>query len=271
MSALTFTLKQAPVQRLDVSCLVPEKLTGLSVKDIASLPLYSGREKVSVGDVFSIKAGDASELVFADAHERLDHIGAGMANGSIVVQGNAGAYVGLGMRGGRLDVAGSVDAYAASGMRAGLIRIGGNAGDFLGGPRSGEMKGMQGGAVLVGGNVGARAGDRMRRGTLIIAGDVGDYAGSRMIAGTVAVLGSVGDYAGFNMTRGTLLLAQAPQRMLSTFNDCGEHSLNFLTLLRRAWSSLPAPFARFRQMPLRMQRWMGDVGTGGKGEILIWR
>ena len=187
------------------------------------------------------------------------------------MEGDAGAYAGADMRGGEVIVSGSAGMLAACGMRGGELKIGANAGDFLGGALAGEMRGMRGGMVTVAGNAGDRVGDRMRRGVILIGGDAGQYCASRMIAGTIAVIGRVGSHAGYAMTRGTLLCSHAPARMLTTFNECGTFELGFLSLLVRQWKGLSAPFDQLAARAPRVQRWMGDIGAGGKGEILVWR
>lgn len=270
MSALTFTLRQDAVQRIDVSCLVPEKLAGMSLDQIRALPMHQGNRKVSVGELFSV-AGDISEELVFSGSSRLDHVGQGMSSGRIRVEGDAGAYAGTAMRGGEIVIGGSVGMFAACGMRGGTLTVGGNAGDFLGGALPGDMRGMRGGLVRVLGSAGDRAGDRMRRGAILIGGNAGECCASRMIAGTICVLGTVGDRAGYGMTRGTLLCATAPDRILPTFNECGTFELGFLTLLFKQWTTFGQPFAGLSGRVPRVQRYMGDLGAGGKGEILVLR
>ena len=155
------------------------------------------------------------------------------------------------------------------GLKNGLIHVRGNAGDFLAAALPGEQRGLQGGTVLVGGDAGDRVGDRMHRGMLLIEGDCGDYCGSRMGAGTIAVLGGVGASPGFAMRRGTLILHGAPS-LPPTFSDAGVHTLGFLRLMVRAWRDLPSRFASIAGDMVRVRRFVGDAGNGGRGEILVW-
>lgn len=266
MTALTFTLREAPRQRVDLSPLVPERLAGLAPSDIGALELACGNGTVRAGDLFAIAGGDCQTLAFRGACDKLDRIGAGMRGGSISVAGDAGAFLGLGMAGGEIRVEGDAGAFAAAGMRGGFLHIAGSAGDFLGGARPGERFGMTGGLVLAG-SAGDRTADSMRRGAILVEQDAGAYCGARMLAGTVAVLGSVGAGCGFLMRRGTVLLRQAPE-ILPTFNDGGRQALGFLTLLVNSWAALPGAFARLPP-PGPVQRFLGDRGVGGLGEILI--
>jgi formylmethanofuran dehydrogenase subunit C len=269
MSALTFTLKDPPRQRIDCSPLTPTRLEGKSSRDIAAIQLQCGNRRLRVDELFELHGDDTSNLIFRNGCDRLDHIGAGMFDGAIQVHGDAGAYLGLGMRGGRISVSGGCGAFAAAEMRRGLVHVFGSAGDFLGAGLPGDRQGMRGGMVIVGGSAGDRCGDRLRRGTILIEGNAGDYCASRMIAGTIAVLGTLGTCPGFAMRRGTLLLTSIPDCLPATFGDCGTHDLPFLPLLVRSWKSLDSQFAHL-EPSARVRRFMGDVSCDGKGEVLVW-
>lgn len=149
--------------------------------------------------------------------------------------------------------------YIGFGMTGGQLVVAGDAGDFLGAQ-------LQNGVLICKGNAGARAGDRMRRGMVLIEGNAGDYCASDMMAGTLGVLGSTGVYVGYGMKRGTLLLAQTPT-LSATWVDCGPHKLPFLNILYKSFKLLDSRFAQISS--LRVQRWMGDMGGIGKGEILV--
>lgn len=271
MKPFTLTLKQVPSQPVDLSALVPDRLSGLSVGNIAALGLAMGNRNVRVDEIFELDGDDTGNLVIRNSCEKLNFIGKAMVSGNISVWGDAGAYVALGMRGGAVTIRGNVHAWAASGMRDGLLHIQGNAGDFLAGAIPGERHGMRGGTVIVGGGAGDRVGDHMRRGMVLIEGDVGRFCASRMLAGTIVALGSVGDSPGFGMRRGTLLLYRAPHRLPATFNDCGEHHLPFLRLLKRYLTSRGGDFVKFVSPTCRVRRFIGDLGNNGKGEILVYR
>lgn len=251
MNAFVLTLREPPRQRVDLSPLAPERLREGAGRDVARIELVSGNRRLPAGDLFHIEPGDPHNIVIRGSCARLDFIGAGMRQGSLTVEGDAGAYLGQGMRGG-------------------LIEIGDAAGDFLGGAPPGEMRGMSGGVVVVRGRAGDRAGDRMRRGIIVVEGEVGPYAGSRMIAGTLVVLGSeVGPYPGFGMKRGTLWLRCPPGRNLPTFADGGRHELGYLRILRKALAEVGAGSRPLQELGLRVRRFIGDAAVAGKGEILV--
>jgi formylmethanofuran dehydrogenase subunit C len=269
MNPLRLTLREPPRQRVDLSPLTPDALAGKSAPEIAAIELPTGNRKVRVDSLFGLSGDPGTTLEFAGSTNFLDHIGAGMTQGRIVVRGDAGAFLGAGMTGGTIEVEGSAGAYAASGTRGGLIQIAKDAGDFLAAAIPGDHQGMQGGTVIVGGNAGDRVGDRMRRGTLLIEGNAGDYCAARMVAGTIAVWGTVGRFLGLAMRRGTLMLQQAPKSVSPTFNDCGVHSFNVLTLMVRAWRAYPGRYATLPAAGFRVRRLMGDLANDGRGEILI--
>jgi len=266
MTALTLTLRPGMQGRVDMSGILPEKLAGLSAAEIVRLNVAVDGLGAALGELFELTAGDAEQLTIRTELPVLDKLGAGMCSGCLRVEGPAGHYAGLAMRGGELALGGDAGDYAASGMLGGLLHIAGNAGDYLGAARSGDRNGMAGGVVAVSGSVGERAGDRMRRGLILIRGNVGDYCASRLLAGTIAVAGSCGAQPGFGLRRGSLILARAPHAMPTTFNTAGIADLTYLGLLRRqARDILPDVLPETS----RVQRYMGDLAFGGKGEILV--
>jgi formylmethanofuran dehydrogenase subunit C len=268
MSALTFTLKQQPAQRVDMSPLTCDKLQGLSLADIGALTLQSGKAKIPVSELFDITGDDSQHLIIKNSVVKLDFIGKELNGGKICVEGDAGAYLGMGMKAGEIKVSGNAGLYAACEMKNGYLEISGNTGDLLGAALPGNKMGMKGGLVLVKGNAGERVGDHLRRGTILIEGNAGDYCGSRMIAGTIAVMGTTGRFLGYAMRRGTLLLWNTPQ-LSASFNDCGSHTLAFLPILFASFKSLNSKFADASAAFNRVQRYAGDMAEIGRGEVLV--
>lgn len=266
MKPLVLTLRQPPDQRLDLSPLVPHRLIGRSVAEIAAIELQTGRERISVGDAFRLRMGDVEQIRIDGGSDRLDGIGEGMTAGEIIVEGDAGARAGRLMAGGRLSIAGDAGPFAASGMKGGEVIISGSAGDRLGGPLAGETAGMRGGVVIVHGDAGERAGDRLRRGTIVIEGKAGRAAGSRMIAGTLIVR-RAGPCPGMLMGRGTIVLGEPAVDLSPGFVDCGEHQLVALRLMAAFVRSHSRRAAALLERPLR--RLAGDMAVLGRGEILI--
>lgn len=269
MSALTFTLKAAPAQRVDCSPLTPDLLADKSMAEITAIELVTGNTTVRVDTLFDISGDNSADITFINSSEKLDFVGRNMTFGHITIEGNVGAYLGLFLEGGQIDVTGDTGIYTACEMKSGQIKINGNAGEFVGGARPGYKNGMTGGIVIVTGNTGARTGDHMRRGMILIEGNAGDYCAARMISGTIAVLGNVGAHLGYGMKRGTVLLTKAPEQGISAnFNDCGSHTLAFLPLLFNSFTKLDSAFATTESFS-RVQRYAGDLGGIGMGEILV--
>ncbi len=269
MRPLTFTLRAAPPQRLDLSTLSPQSLAGKSVAEIAAFELQTTRERVTVGDMFRVRKGDAAAVLIEGGAERFDRVGLGMAAGAIIVEGDVGVEAGRLMSGGRLTVRGNAGAFAGSGMKGGTLEITGDAGERLAGPLSGETVGMTGGLLHVKGGAGSRAGDRLRRGVVLIEGRAGAYAGSRMIAGTLAIGGEAGDLPGYLMDRGTILLGRGATMFSPSFGDCGEHELVAARLIADHIARTSIGLARLFRRPLR--RLAGDLAALGKGEIMTPR
>lgn len=265
MRPLVLSLRERPEQRLDLAPLVPRRLAGKTAAEIATIELQTTRRRVTVGDVFRLRMGDASAIRIEDACDRLDQIGQDMTGGEIVVEGDVGIQAGRRMAGGRLYIIGNAGPWAASAMTGGTIEIAGNAGDRLGGPLSGETVGMRGGIVVVRGDVGARAGDRLRRGTILVEGGAGACAGSRMIAGTLIVRRQAGPLPGYLLRRGTIVLGEGCTGVSPTFVDCGVHDLVMLRLLAAFVAPYGTRFASVVRRPLR--RLAGDMAVTGKGEI----
>lgn len=266
MKPLVLTLKEEPSQRLDLSPLVPHLLNGKSAKEIAAIELQTTRERITVGDLFKVRAGSTESILIEGGSPRLDNIGMVMTGGEIVVEGDCGKSPGRNMSAGTLVVNGDCGPFAGSCMSGGKIEIKGDAGGFPGAPLEGEMEGMTGGFLIVRGNAGERAGDRLRRGTILIEGSAGDFPGSRMIAGTVIVLGECGRLPGYLMRRGTIVLAKPPE-LAPTFADCGVHELAFANVL----SSFLRPESRAaaRLLGRELARFAGDMAALGKGEIFF--
>ena len=267
MSALVLTLRGTPEQRLDLSPLVPHALAGKSAAEIEKIELHTTRIRLTVGDAFRLRMGDAASIRIEGAGERLDRIGHTMTDGEIVVQGDVGAQAGRLMRGGRLVIRGSAGPWAGSAMTGGRLEIVRDAGDHLGGPFGGETVGMRGGAIVVRGSAGARAADRMRRGTIVVEGACGPYAGSRMIAGTLVSLRRAGPLPGYLMKRGTIVLGADCDALSPTFIDCGVHALVALRLMADFVGADSRRAAACLRGPLR--RYAGDMAVLGKGEIFI--
>lgn len=269
MKLLTFTLRETPPERLDLSPLTPEGLAGMSAKEIAQIRLGMSKRALTVGDVFKVSGSDLKNIVFEGGSSRFDGVGTGLTDGTIRVAGDVGAQAGRKMRGGQLVVEGSAGPHAGSCMRGGRLEILRDAGDHLGGPLAGELAGMNGGVLIVRGRAGTFAGDRMRRGVAAVLKGCGDYAGARMIAGTLVVTGKVGCMPGYLMRRGSILLDRIPEELSPSFVECGAPDSVFAAVFDRylvAEGILKRPL-----LGAAPGKFGGDNAVAGTGEILFRR
>lgn len=267
MSTLSFSLRAAPTQALDLSALIPARLAGLSTGDIERLPLSGDPQGPRVGDVFAVSGTLADAVAISGGSPFLDYVGAGLDGGSITVEGPVGAYAGRGMRDGKITIGGDAGAYLASTAKGGFIHVKGSAGNFLGGTRPGDRFGLLGGTVLVEGNVGERAGERMRRGVVVARGKFGPAAGSRMVGGTLWTEAGFGPRPGPLLRRGTLI-GPSVDELLPTFADCGRIDPVILRILSRYIAQTLGPLAP-KALPGMVRKLAGDRATIGKGEILL--
>ena len=269
MSRTQFSLRQAPALRVDFQGITPAACAGLAVAQIERLTVTHGNQTLPLAELFSVSQTDSvvDELVFSGDLSRFDRLGWQMTSGAIVVEGSAGDYAGAGMSGGSVHVRGHAGLLAACEMAGGALTIDGNVGDFAASPLPGSMDGMRGGTFIVKGNAGDRFADRMRRGTALVFGNVGDFLASRMVAGTVAIGGSAGAHVGYGMRRGTVVLAGPAVEVAPTFVPA-------LVDVDVFWQLLARDLARhggvFAALPARrIARHLGDLGVGGKGELIL--
>jgi formylmethanofuran dehydrogenase subunit C len=266
VSALTFTLREAPPQRCDLAPLTPDKLAALSGR-IEDIEVQTTKRRLCVGDIFAVSGDDPADIRFEGGSDRFDCVGTGMTRGRIEVVGDVGQLLGRAMTGGTILVGGSAGRLAGSGMAGGRIEIAGDAGDLVGAPLPGEPSGMKSGIVRIKGNAGERAGDRMRRGLIVVEGAAGEAIASRMIGGTVICFGEAGARPAYLMQRGTVILRGGANGLTPTFVDSGVHELVAMRLIAR-WL-IDEGIEGGSLLAYTMRRLVGDTAVLGKGEILV--
>jgi formylmethanofuran dehydrogenase subunit C len=267
MSGFTFRLRAAPDERLDLSKLTPAHLAKMAAADISKLVVGTSKRGLTVGDVFTVAGKPDDRVVFEGGSSRLDFIGSDLAEGTVIVDGDAGICAGRSMSGGKIEIRGDAGAWLASGLSGGLVCVKGSAGGYIGGMRPGDKFGMTGGTVIVEGDAGDRVGERMRRGTIIVRGRCGASAGSRMLGGTIWAEQGFGAMPGVLLRRGTLI-GPSVEAMLPTFADAGKHDLVILRVFSRYLTATLGPLAP-RALSGNVRKFAGDLATIGKGEILI--
>lgn len=275
----TLRVKAPPGFRVDASALLPVPLASMTTAEIEGIVLPAGNDRCIVGDVFEVSRSDVGAvsreapsagptLVIENAAAWLDHIGAHMTDGQLIVHGSTGDYSGFQMAGGVFRVEGDAGHFTACEMRGGRLTVTGHAGDFAAGALAGDMEGMTGGTLTIHGNAGERLADRMRRGLVLVGGNAGDFAASRLVAGTIGIAGQVGAHYAYGMRRGTLVLIQRPTHLPPTFTEGGRGFDVFWALLARSLAREITPFSQWRGVNLPT-RYTGDLAVDGRGEILV--
>lgn len=248
--AIVLSLRGALERKLEADCIVPDRLASLGAKEIAALPVWAGGQPAALGDFFTVRGERSARVRIEGDLAGADGIGAGMAGGELVIEGNAGRDLGVQMAGGTIVVQGS-------------------AGDNAGGALPGASRGMAGGEILIHGSTGAETGAAMRRGLIVIGGDAGAGAGRAMIAGSLIVFGRAGPGAGRWIKRGTIV-ALGPIEPPATFRYACTYRpphLRLTLVYLRGRYGLPVAD---RYVTGRYHRYSGDLAELGKGEILQW-
>jgi len=270
MSGTVLRLRESSTLPIEADCISPDHFAGRSRAEIKALPVYYGRRKVTLGDLFAVDGDGEDEIIVEGDLCHVKRIGQGMSRGRVAIHGDVGPHLGAEMRGGEILVHGDVDGWAGAQMSGGVIRVCGNAGPLLGAAYPGEKRGMRGGVIIVEGDAGPRAGERMRRGLVAVQGSAGEFAGARMIAGSIFVLGALGARAGAGMKRGTIVaLGGLADGLLPTFCYACTYRPAFLRFYLRRLREWGLPVVQ-EQVEGLFRRYTGDVTTLGKGEILVY-
>jgi formylmethanofuran dehydrogenase subunit C len=254
-----------PVEADSIS---PDRFLGLSLSEVAALPAFYGRRKVTLGDLFEIDGANADAITVSGDLTAVKKIGYGMSRGQVTVAGDVGPHTGAFMTGGELTVQGNAGDWLGAHIHGGRIVVDGDAANFVGAAYSGEARGATGGTIVVRGRAGREVGGRMRRGLIVILGDTGEFAGAGMVAGSIFVGGRLGARPGAGMKRGTIVAFGETPALLPTFTySCTYRPVSLRPYLRQlsAWGL--AGEAELADGAFR--RYLGDMNTVGKGEILI--
>src|SRR6478609_1486433 len=67
---LVLTLRSRPEQRFDLSPLLPHRLAGMTAGEIGKIELQTTRMRVTVGDAFKLRMGDAAHIRIEGACDR---------------------------------------------------------------------------------------------------------------------------------------------------------------------------------------------------------
>jgi formylmethanofuran dehydrogenase subunit C len=204
---------------ITAECISPNVFQDKKLEEVEALEIWEGNRQKTLRHLFKVeeaKSGQSSIMITGDV-SKIRRVGAFMASGEIVINGNAGMHLGEEMKGGKITVNGNVEGWAGSMMKGGEIEIHGNASDYLGAPYRGTGQGICGGRIVVYGNVGNEAGAHMKKGMLKIYGNAGQFVGFRMCNGTIYVQGDCQARAGAGMINGKIVVKGFLESMLPTF------------------------------------------------------
>ena len=266
---ITLTLKDPPAVPVEAESISPDVVAGLAHADIRGLPVYLGKRRLRLDDLFAVEGERSDELEVRGDARKVKWIGKGMTRGRVRVAGNAGMHLGAYMTGGAIEVTGDAADWLGGEMAGGLIHVRGNVGGQVGAAYRGSLSGMSGGTILVEGSAGIELGMRMKRGLIAVRGRVRDFAGLQMKGGTIVLLAGAELRTGAWMVRGTIV-SLAPLRLLPTFSFGCDYHPAFLNVyarhLRGLGFALPTDAAAGSY-----RRYTGDGAVPGKGELLVWQ
>ena len=98
---LNLTLRTPSSVPIELDGLLPERLSGLSLLEVAKLPVQHGNRSEPLGEFFDVRpdSDGLADLHIAGDTRNVKHIGAGMTRGSIYVEGPVGMHSGARMSG----------------------------------------------------------------------------------------------------------------------------------------------------------------------------
>jgi formylmethanofuran dehydrogenase subunit C len=247
----TLTLRRPLEQRVDASGVAWDALRGLDAKAIAEQELWiEGTGRARVGELFEVAATPGERVRVTGDLALLDGVGAGLAGGALVVDGNAGWYLGQGMRGGAIEVRGNVGPQAGAAL-------------------PGAKRGMTGGEIVIRGSAGPGVGTGLRRGLIAVEGEVAEGAGRAMLAGTVVAFGTVGPEAGLWSKRGSVVALRSVTPPVTYRYACTYRPSYLPVTLGYLKSRYGCPVTPDHLTGL-YRRYSGDLADLGAGEILVW-
>jgi formylmethanofuran dehydrogenase subunit C len=255
---------------VEVEGLTPDAVRTLPLGDIERFDVFHGNEKAHLADFFKV-SGDAADARFELEGDLsgVHWIGAGMTEGEIQINGNAGRHIGSEMRGGEIHVHGDAGDWVGAEMYGGLIHVRGRAGHLIGAAYRGSARGVRNGTILIEGDVGNEIGHTMRRGMIAIGGSCGDMAGFNMIAGNIFVFGGAGIRPGAGMRRGTIgFFGEERPTILPSFRRASKFDPLFLQM---AFKQLRGyEFGVSEELTAaQFELFHGDFIEGGRGEIIL--
>ncbi len=262
---LEIEIVQSTTIPLEVENIRPDTMLDKSLDEIQKEKIFHGKEEIEFGEFFRISGKSDGTHQWNGDFSGVHWIGAGLTDGEILIDGNAGRHLGSEMSGGEIKVSGNVSDWVGAEMVNGRIMVEGDAGHLIGAAYRGSPKGMTGGSILIRGKTGNEVGHTMRRG-LIAVGSVGDLAGFNMLAGSILVFGEAGIRHGAGMHRGTIaFLGDHAPDLLPTFKYACRQNFNIINIANQFFKRSEYG----KTFPELVDLYHGDFLEGGRGEIMV--
>lgn len=247
----TLTLRAPLRHRVDAGTVAWSALRGMDAAGIASQEVWVEDDgRATLGDLFAVSGAPAARVRLIGDLALMDGIGAGLAAGELIVDGDAGRQVGQRMSGGVIEVRGST-------------------GPLAGGADPGAKRGMSGGEIVIRGSAGPLAGAGLRRGLIVVQADASEDAGRGMIAGSILVFGSLGSNPGLFSRRGSIVAFGAHTPPTAYRYACTYRPPHLRVTLGYLRSRHGVPVTP-GQLAGAYRRYSGDLAELGAGEILSW-
>lgn len=266
--SITLKLKEQPTVPLEAEVISPHVMSQLAQAEIGALQVFHGKRICRLDDFFEVEGERSDQLVLHGDLKRVRMIGRAMSGGSLTVHGDVGMHLGSHMSGGSITVHGNAGDWVGAEMTGGSVHVKGNAGGQIGAAYRGSMVGMRAGTILVDGNVGLEVGMRMRRGLIVVGGVARDFTGLQMKGGTILLCRGAEIRTGAWMNRGTII-SLLPLQVMPTFGFSGEYNPTFINVYANHLKDLGIVLPHAASEGA-YQRFTGDRGVSGKGELLVW-
>jgi len=115
-------LHTQPAVPLEAEVISPDQLSGKSEAEVSALPIYHGKEEVSLGDFFTVSGVVANGIVDLEGDlSRVKLLGSTMTGGRLMIHGSVGAHLGAGMSGGEIVVDGDAGDWVGREMSSRMV------------------------------------------------------------------------------------------------------------------------------------------------------
>ena len=107
---------------LEVEGVIPGKVYDKSLAEIEKLPVFHGNEPGTLADFFKLTGDPTDQQINWSGNLAGVHwIGAGMQQGYMRIEGDAGRHIGSEMTGGSIEVTGNASDWVGAEMQGGMI------------------------------------------------------------------------------------------------------------------------------------------------------